>query len=124
MLSGPVQTDANTDRPYTYARSYIGLHHHHLDDPSGSSTNNTNSYLGHLHLDVFLFPALRCCEGLLYIQIQYYIFGAHSLVLWSSSAKTVREQEPQILMRSPLSKLYYIFPSSRNFSQVYSESSI
>ena len=127
LLNSPVQTDANTDRPYTYARLYIGLRHHHLEDPPGSSTNNTNSYLGHLHSDIFLFPALRCCEGLLYIQVQYYILGARLLVLWSSSARTAREREPHMLIRrQPLSKLSNLFPFhlTNNFSQVYYESSL
>ena len=89
---------------------------HHLEDPSGSSTNNINSYLGHLHLDIFLFPAFRCCEGLLYIQVQYYILGARLLVLWSSSARTAREREPHMLIRrQPLSKLSNLFPFHLTF---------
>ena len=127
VLSSPVQTDANTDRPYTYVRLYIGLRHHHLEDSSGSSTNNINSYLGHLHSDIFLFPAFRCCEGLLYIQVQYYILGARLLVLWSSSARMAREQEPHMLIRrQPLSELSNLFPFhlTTNFSQVYYEISL
>ena len=127
ILSSPVQTDSNTDQPYTYVCLYIGLHHHQPEDLSGTSTNYINSYLGHLHLDIFLFPAFRCCEGLLYIQVQYYILGARSLVLWSSSARTAREQEPHMLIRrQPLSKLSNLFPFhlTNNFSQVYYESSL
>ena len=123
----PVQKDNNTDWPYKYVRSYIGLCRHHLEDPSGSLTNNINSYLGHLHLDIFLFPAFRCCEGLLYIQVQYYILGARSLVLWSSSVRMAREREPHMLIRrQPLSKLPNLFPFhlTNNFSQVYYESSL
>ena len=90
---------------------YICLCHHHLQDPSGTSTNNINSFFGHLHLGIFLSPAFRCCEGLLYIRVHYYISGACSLVLWSSSARTTRKWEPHMLVRrQPLSELSNLFP--------------
>ena len=124
ILSSPLQMDSKVDHVavYTYVLSYIGLSHHHLEDAAQSSITNINSYLGYLHSDIFLFPVIRCCEGLLYILVQYYILEARSLVLWSNSARTTREQEPHtLIIGSPLSKLSYLFPLFQYLCQVYYE---